>query len=676
MLFKYELLKLFRNKLIIIMLCAGFVISFAVGIGEQVTEVENYGTRFTKRIDTVIYSAKTNYRQIDDKKSEMALYQLGVLEKYSALTDVDVSSRVRGFEAALSTAYPYALSLAVGVFAAIAAAHSEYRSSLVLLTNKKGRYKICACKMASVALVVFICGLAFVAAALAGAFVCTGVSGFFAPIQSIPTYMLCPYDMSVAAAILCRFGIAFVLILCVCLAVFCAGLMLRRFHLAVLGVVLICSTEILRSSLIEDAFSFFGNFAITDFISDEWLLRYKGMKIAGVFVSQPLVALFFAAVLIAVLALAAMLLFKRARTVLTVKNARGEKHARARGGAYGYEIKKMLSGSAIVIFICLLVIHTLTLAVVYRDDGRDYEKIYKYHVLQMSEMSFDEQRAYVIDERIRSAEQVSEARRLKEKFTNGECTEAEYSAALQRAGLADITNNVLRDIDKQLDSLGKLIEQGMDAKLVYAVGWTGLINKPQDFFLIAALVLILVPYVNTENDSGFIRVLNANLRTNRKAMARHRRRKAAVAFAVSLAVISLFNATDVAFFALRFGLPSATAYAAGAGVEFACLGIRLWQALACKLALSLLGALLIVAFSSCASRLVSSTPKLVALLLGVGGVLFVAAKLVPQLTVVDVTSYFGCALLFEASWAVLLGHLSLLAVLCVPIAVEHIKTDV
>jgi hypothetical protein len=138
-------------------------------------------------------------------------------------------------------------------------------------------------------------------------------------------------------------------------------------------------------------------------------------------------------------------------------------------------------------------------------------------------------------------------------------------------------------------------------------------------------------------------------------------------------VISAFNAVDVAFFALRFGLPSATAYAAGAGVEFACLGIRLWQALACKLVLSLLGALLIVAFSSCASRLVSSTPKLVALLLGVGGVLFVAAKLVPQLTVVDVTSYFGCSLLFESPWAVLLGFLSLLAVSCVPIAVERKK---
>ena len=52
-------------------------------------------------------------------------------------------------------------------------------------------------------------GLAFVAAALVGAFVSVGVSGFFAPIQSIPTYMLCPYDMSVAAAILCRFGIAY-----------------------------------------------------------------------------------------------------------------------------------------------------------------------------------------------------------------------------------------------------------------------------------------------------------------------------------------------------------------------------------------------------------------------------------------------------------------------------------
>ncbi len=669
MLFKYELLKLFRNKLILVMLCAGVVISFAVGIGEQVTEVENYGTRFAKRIDTVIYSAKTNYRQIDDKESEMALYQLGVLGKYSALADVDVSSRACGFEAALSTAYPYALSLAVGIFAAIAAAHSEYRSSLVLLTNKKGRYKVCACKMASVALVIFISGLAFIATALAGAFVSVGVSGFFAPIQSIPTYMLCPYDMSVAAALLCRFGIAFALIFCVCLAVLCAALILRRFHLAVLGVVLICSAEILRNALVEDAFSFFGNFAITDFISNEWLLRYKGMKIAGVFLSQPLVALFFAVVLIVVLALAAMILFKRARTVLTVKNAKGEKHARAKdGGAYGYEIKKMLSGSPIVIFICLLVIHTLTLAVVYRDDGGDYEKIYKYHVLQMSEMSFDEQRAYVIDERIRSAEQVSEARRLKEKFTNGECTEAEYSAALQRAGLADITNNVLSNIDKQLDSLGKLIEQGMDAKLVYAVGWTGLINKPQDFFLIAALVLILVTYVNAENDSGFVKLLNANLRTKRKAMARHRRRKAAVAFAVSLVVISVFNASDVVFFALRFGLPNATAYAAGAGVEFACLGIRLWQALACKLALSLLGALLIVAFSSCASRLVSSTPKLVALLLGVGGVLFAVAKLVPQLTVVDVTSYFGCSLLFEAPWAVLLGFLSLLAVSCVPIA--------
>jgi hypothetical protein len=86
--------------------------------------------------------------------------------------------------------------------------------------------------------------------------------------------------------------------------------------------------------------------------------------------------------------------------------------------------------------------------------------------------------------------------------------------------------------------------------------------------------------------------------------------------------------------------------------------------------------LLIAAFSSCASRRVNSTPKLVALLLGVGGVLFVAAKLVPQLTVVDVTSYFGCALLLEAPWAVLLGLFALLAVACLPMAVEKKKMHI
>ena len=139
--FTYELKKISRNRATIILCILLIVFNVLMGCFSSQTELITQ-ERFDKAIDNIIYSADVNLSFISDKSSQNALYQQSLIDKYSNIQDVTISSDVRGFGEVISSPYPYISALVFCIWLSLQLALAEYSSNIILLTYKESRRKI------------------------------------------------------------------------------------------------------------------------------------------------------------------------------------------------------------------------------------------------------------------------------------------------------------------------------------------------------------------------------------------------------------------------------------------------------------------------------------------------------------------------------------------------------
>lgn len=674
-LFLYEIKKIYKNKGILLLLVFFLLLNIASGIIgiDEIRDV-NYEQTYSKRIDSVIYNAKINYLQIEDKESENAKYQLHIMHNYSQTQTLDISGEVIGYGKVLGSPIPYVSALLVCLAVSILLANIEYTSDIFILSHKRKRINVGFAKLAAVLVTTISTVVLFVCLTVLGCLLSKGLHGLNSPIQCIPQYIFCPYTFTVFEAICSRVLLCIGIITILSLTVLAISFIVRRFVPALLCSVLLLGFDYLLTYANKDTFAFFRNINVNMFVTDLWLKQYNGMELLT-FASNVELFAIISVILIAILMAVSLVTFRYMRSIKAVKTKRQAKTLSKYlpRNVLFYESKKLLSGRILIVVLCLFLIHILSLHITTKEQFNDYDKTYKYYVTQMSEMTYNEQISFSTTEKIKANEIIVQAKEIESLFFANEETHENFIEWQQKAGAAEWILTVFEDIDKQLSAIGALQEQGVEATLVYATGWSKLIDKSVDIFLAFAISLIVIPYIAIEQESGYSTNLSASFRNKQRKRAKFELRKILIALLYSSAVIFVFNLSDILLIHSKFGLPSWNAFAVGAGITFNNIKFKLYQALILKFIFSVFGTGLIIAFAEILKKVTKKTMLLLMIFVGIQVLFLTASTIINRYILLDFTCYFGFNLLFFNKLEIIIQFLVLTLILIINIIAHKCK---
>lgn len=653
-LYQYEFKKLFKSKFCMILFALLVGLNFIIGLitYENPVRGEGYSERYVKETDNIIYNAKMNYISIENKESENAQYQLEVIKRYSNIQSLDVTHEVRGYDSVLSSPIPFVSVLLLGILAAVLLAYREHSAGLILSSFQHSRIKICISKILLLLTVSFAGILVLLGFYTIGTVIGSGsdFSGVSAPIQCIPAYIHCPYQITVIQAVLLRFLFAFITVFILSLIVLLFGIITRKAIWPLLFTVLLFGGDYLLTSIhSEKIFSIFYQLNIRNFISDNWLCRFSGKKVFC-FLSQPELFSLVATLTIVLLVSLSVWRFRYGKVVQSVKSRGGYavgKKPSVRNFLY-YEVKKIWSIKVIAAILLLLVASLVMLNATMKTEDRDLEKIYRYYIDQMSDLSYEEQVSFSLQTKIRLNQTISEATVIREKYINGEETRETYVEAQQKAGAAELELDVLRVIDQQLQSIGELNKQGIQAKLIYSSGWKKLIQNDNHVFLLFAIVLLIVPYVSFEKESGFHAVLPGIFKGNPSVYRKFRVVKFLIAFVSSMMIMLLFYSGELLLVHSKYGLSDWTAYAVGADILFYNIQLKIVEALLLRLVFSALGIVIFILLAEALTVFLKKSIWVILLTIGIELLMYLLS-IVSDHSVFGIISYFGFDLLYRSA---------------------------
>ena len=656
-LYRYELKKIFKNRLCIILFVSlmGMNCIFGMIPYENDAPDDRYSEHYIDEIDNIIYNAKMNYLSIENKKSENAQYQLEIITRYSALRSLNVEHEVRGFDAILSSTVPYISALFWGIIVAVILIYQEYSAPLILSTFRHGRIKICVFKIIVLFMTLSAGSLVLLISQAIGVAIRSGISGMFSPIQSIPMYIHCPYRITVIQAVMLRFVIALFTVFIVALAVLLFGIIVRKAIWQLFLSALLLGVDYSLSNIYSDnIFSVFYQLNIQNFIAGNWLVRLSGKKLFCFFSQLELFGM------VAFGAIALLILFSvwRFRYCNTVQVSKGRSANTASKkmsvkSLFYYEIKKMWSIKTAVAIAILMITSLVVLNTTIKAEEHDLEKIYRYYIGQMSNLSYEDQIAFSFQTKLHLNQTVSEALNVREKFIKGEETRDKYVEAQQKAGVAELELDVLRVIDRQLSSIGELTKHGIRARLIYSFGWKKLVQGNNNLFLLFSIILLIVPYITFEKESGFQAILPGILNRNRLAYRRFHFVKCLSLFIFSMIVVLLFNSSELLLIHIKYGLSDWTAYAAGAEIIFNNMQLTLVEALLLRWLFSALGVTIIIMLAKSMTVFFRKTIWVVLLTNGMELLLCIISK-ISNNSICSLNSFFGFEFLYRPVWVVIM----------------------
>ena len=561
---RYELKKIFHQRSVIfmgvILLISNLILGFfAAKDDAPVTDERKYPSH----IDSILYQAEINESLIEDKASENALYHQKLLLIYGKTYVLDVSGEVRGYSVLLSSPYPYISALIFMVWFALRTAHVEISANQTLLLCKEKRCKISITKLTCLLCFSFVSTLLYCLCYGLGVLVLTGFEGGNLPIQSISTYMKCPYLITVQEGVLLRILFAGMACAVYALAIFLFAFLLRRFVLVILLTLLMIGADFFLTYVNKDIFSFGYNINLRTVFTGEYFTRYSGMN-CGVFLSQivliALALLFF----VVMLTIIDFLVFCTSLHIHAIKSRRQSKNCIKQKKEHGllyYESRKMLGGRTIFIAVILISVQIISLFMTTKLPDTAYDNVYRNYLNEMEALSFEEQVTYVQNEKLKSHALIAEAEQAENNFFNGVGSHEVYTETAQKAGVAKLNLEVLREIEKSLQSLGVVREKGIDAKLSYTKGFSALFAGKTELIGLFAIMLIMVPYLTIDYDNGYEPVLQAHFHVCKREKLRYEFKKLLFAWVVSVFILLIFSMIELLYIHISIGFCSCSANA-------------------------------------------------------------------------------------------------------------------
>lgn len=609
----YEVKKIISSRfyicLLAILLIANIILgAITVNMDKQQSCVSP--DQFDKCLDNTIYNAKMNYINIDDKEGEIAKYQIEIIEKYSTIKSSVIPEATSGFAFLLSSFIPFASSGIMAIMTAIMLTYHEYSSNLIISSFHLKRKRLCISKIIVLFSCVVLHTLTFCAASILGIAI-GGVSftGGGSYIQSILRYMYCPYRITVveATALRCLMAIFFIFVFA--LVVFTIGIIIQNTVFTFLSSLLLVVFNVILTKMFEtNIFSLFYNININQFVNDGWLLKFSGKKMY-IFLSQVELMSVLGLSLIILSISIAVHLFRYSPTVSTVRHKRrySNKLFGFKSRLINYEIKKILSSKAIIGVVLLLLCYSVISITQPTPTNSDYERIYKYHIEKMSELTYSEQIDYSMRTKGELSRIIKESVAIREKYKKGEVSKEEYDNVQQRAGAAELEQSVIKVIDDQLDSIAKINEIGISAKLLYPSGWKCLINSDINSILVFALIWVLSLFYCSNYENGFENILTSSFVGKGKERMIIGLKQVSVTIICSVGLTMLFAIIEILPIHLVYRLSDFSEYVTGAGVELINSKLTFIEIFLIRAIYSLIGILLLVLLIQLLSKFLKKT---------------------------------------------------------------------
>ena len=662
-LLSFEFKKIVKSRSVVILFAILVVANVILGaITKTESKPDNYQQVFQDYVEDLSYSAKVNYLLIDDKNSEEAKYQAAIINRYQDFSDTDVSGAVNGYSTALISSTPYLSVLIFCIYLSLLLAYEEHSSNLILLSYKSTRTKICIVKIVLTGLITICAAVVFVLSCLIVGMLSQGCSGAMLPLQSIPEYIGSPYHINVINALLARCLVTIIVSFIVGLATFIIATLFKRIINALIMCLMILGADYILTLVSNDLFDFYNLINLSEFLTDTWLRQYSGKSVL-VYMSQIEIFIIVSVIALCILFGVSLISF---RYISTVRNIKSRKHNWEREehtkSFVFFEIKKLLPGKTIVLVGVLLVAHILFTHYSIYEEYKDWENVYRYNLYQMQDLSYEDQLAYSQQAKNKAYEAVINAQDIREQYFSGDATYDNYILAQQEAGAAEMQLSVFETIDEQLSTIETLREDGLDAKLVYSTGWKKLFNGNSDFVLFVALLFLLIPYFTIEDETNYSKMIISSMACDRPALNKFRRRKFIVSLIAAILIVVAFNAAQIVVIGIEYGLPSWWTYAAGAGISFNIVQLRLVDAVIMKMILSVIGACTVTFATQMINKYVNRS-LLIIMTFAVWSVLgYLTSAVLEKFTTFNLLALFEYAFLYQHWFNVIVQVLLLLFV--------------
>ncbi len=512
---KFELLKLLRNRLIIIvsvvLLTANMIAAYRLCDTENDAKTEYYA----QGVAAVIKDAESRYGAEEDKDGFTARYYKMIVDKYSALVTDKEPEAVTGYGQYMSYIYVDLFLLSCCAFCAAFTFRREKETGEMqtLYAYKYGRrgyaaVKLTACAITTTVLVLLFCLSSFAGVFARGRFV--DFTGGGARLQDLKAFIYAPNEISVLSA-------AFVSVLykipvCIALAFFAGGvsyLFNSGALSAAVSAMFMYGSYMLnnRSYINKNAFlrncNLFAAIRPSNIFGELRCINVFGLAIPAYVVNivlPLLLIIFFGAVFFA-------LHLNRASVVIKLPKFKIKRKPKTRlaktHGLYAYELLKM---SKSMLCIAVLIITIAARIIVTVIDVRAFpypERVYKQYCERWKEKYVAEIADEYREERIKIGEGY---RAYSAMHSGGSVDDIEDPVAA-----ADYYISNFEGFDKFREKYARLTEYaeaGVDIPITYEGGYKRFFESGADIFLILAIVFVctyLATYDSVNNTESIMR---------------------------------------------------------------------------------------------------------------------------------------------------------------------------
>ena len=367
------------------------------------------------------------------------------------------------------------------------------------------------------------------------------------------------------------------------------------------------------------------------------------------------------------------LLFRYAKVVQLVKSkkASGYRANRFSKNLFFYESKKIVSIKAVLACVLLMAASLFIQNATIQPENGDLERIYRYYIDQMSGLTYEDQVAYSIQSKTNLSHIISEAETIRKQYRNGEVTREVYTESEKRAGAAELEIQVFQVIDKQLNTVGELNKLGIEAKLVYATGWKMLMQNGSNLFLMFSIMILVVPYLTLENETGFQAILSGVFIHQKRKFRRFHAMQISLAVIYALLITLMFHSGELLLIDSAYGLPNWTAYSAGAEVIFQNIHLKLVGALLLRGLFSMIGIIMIICMTKILTVYIKK-PVLIILLITVAELPFYLISSFSELPVrFGITPYFGFELLYLSPMSMTVQTIAVFVMLAIVLVLQR-----
>lgn len=534
MIFVFECKKLIQNRLVIISVLFAIVLNAITSIAsiqefpsnDDISNLIQY-EEYNKALSKTIQRAYGNLMEYDlqeiPKDAYMYYYQEEIITRYDALrTNVNFTAdRVKGWSEYFNYSVADIMSIIMVIlFSTIVVVQdTKVGFSIIQRTTKNGKTKSYIQKLfltfILILVIVFILwietGLLFQ--------ILYGFNGSRNAIQVIPDYLYCPYNITIREAIALFFMLKIITLMLVGAIVVTAGVFLRSYSISwIIGCLFTGGTYLLCK---VNGSNWFNPFNVIT--GKTVLIRYQSVNLFGHPLDNLLAIILSYILLISILCVVSYfrdlkcisnelniesILAQRMKHISKkiLNSHKKNKNREHHFSIVHFEIYKLLVSSHGIFIILLFVLAKIVCVNTYSfmDDSTG-DLIYREYMKALAGELNIEKEQFICNERTRIDDILWKKDNMKVMYDEGSITRTEYSNYLSEYYETQGKNQQFTIIEEQYNVIKQTQENrnsAVEPWFVYDTGWKKIMEKPLEWSLWAAIIILFSSVFSVEYQKG------------------------------------------------------------------------------------------------------------------------------------------------------------------------------